>query len=85
MSGFWSLAFSWGKAFANWYWGGPDGLLSSLAVFVVMAHITGGMCIIHHKPFFTNYYLFDRLPCLCNQMRQLFKCRHKQSSYTLLL
>lgn len=51
MSDFWSLALSWGKAFANWYWGGPDGLLSSLAVFVVMAHITDGMCaIVDHRP-----------------------------------
>ena len=51
MSDFWSLALSWGKAFANWYWGGPDGLLSSLAVFVVMVHITDSMCmIVDHRP-----------------------------------
>lgn len=51
MSDFWSLALSWGKAFAIWYWGGLDGLLSSLAVFVVMAHITDGMClIVDHRP-----------------------------------
>lgn len=51
MSNFWSLALSWGKAFAIWYWGEPDGLLSSLAVFVVMAHITDGMCmIVDHRP-----------------------------------
>lgn len=52
MSEFWSIAFSGGKAFANWYWGEFDGLLSSLAVFVVMAHITNGMCaIIDRRPF----------------------------------
>ena len=51
MSDFWSLALSWGKAFAIWYWGGLDGLLPSLAVFVVMAHITDGMCmIVDHRP-----------------------------------
>lgn len=51
MSDFWSLVLSWGKAFAIWYWGEPDGLLSSLAVFVVMAHITDGMCmIVDHRP-----------------------------------
>lgn len=51
MSDFWSLALSWGKAFAIRYWGGLDGLLSSLAVFVVMAHITDGMClIVDHRP-----------------------------------
>lgn len=50
MSNFWSLALSWGKAFAIWYWGGPDGLLSSLVVFVVMAHFTDGMCtIVDHR------------------------------------
>lgn len=51
MSDFWNLALSWGKAFAIWYWGELDGLLSSLAVFVVMAHITDGMClIVDHRP-----------------------------------
>lgn len=51
MGEFWSLALSWGKAFANWYWGGLDDLLSSLVVFVVMAHITDGMCMmVDHRP-----------------------------------
>ncbi|MDE6589548.1 MAG: phage holin family protein [Oscillospiraceae bacterium] len=51
MRDFWSLALSWGKAFANWYWGGLDGLISSLAAFVLMAHITDGMCtIVDHRP-----------------------------------
>ena len=46
MNEFWSVALSGCKAFANWYWGGFDGLLSSLAVLVVIAHITDGMCVI---------------------------------------
>ncbi|RKI64553.1 holin [bacterium 1xD42-67] len=51
MSDFGNLVLSWGKAFADWYWGGGDSLLSSLAVFVVMAHITDGMCaIVDHRP-----------------------------------
>lgn len=51
MNEFWSLMLSLVKVFANWYWGGGDGLLASLAVFVVMAHITDGMCaIVDHRP-----------------------------------
>ena len=46
MSDLGNLVLSWGKAFADWYWGGGDGLLASLAVFVVMAHITAGKCAI---------------------------------------
>lgn len=44
MSGFWSVVLSGGRTFANWYWGGFDGLMSSLAVFVAVAHVTSGMC-----------------------------------------
>lgn len=51
MSDFLSLALSWGETFANWFWGGLDGQLSSLAVFVVMAYVTDGMCaIVDHRP-----------------------------------
>lgn len=51
MSDFGNLVLSWAKAFADWYWGGGDGLLASLAVFVVMAHITDGMCaIVDRRP-----------------------------------
>lgn len=46
MSEFWNVVYSVCKAIGNWYWGGFDGLLSSLAVFIVMAHITNGMCAI---------------------------------------
>lgn len=44
MSGFWSVVLSGCRTFVNWYWGGFDGLMSSLAVFVAMAHVTSGMC-----------------------------------------
>ena len=44
MSEFWSMVCAGCRAAANWYWGGFDGLMSSLAVFVAVAHITGGMC-----------------------------------------
>lgn len=51
MSEFWNVAYSACKAISNWYWGGFDGLLSSLAIFIVMVHITNGMCaIIDRKP-----------------------------------
>ena len=51
MNEFWNVTFSVCKAIGNWYWGGFDGLLSSLAVFIVMAHITNGMCaIIDRRP-----------------------------------
>ena len=51
MSEFWSVAYSVCKAIGNWYWGGFDPLLASLLTFIVVAHITNGMCaIIDHKP-----------------------------------
>lgn len=51
MSKFLSLAYSVCIAIGNWYWGGFDGLLSSLTVFIVMVHITNGMCaIIDRRP-----------------------------------
>ncbi|MBD5117568.1 MAG: phage holin family protein [Clostridiales bacterium] len=51
MSEFWSAAYSVCKVIGNWYWGGFDGLLSSLAVFIVIVHITNGMCaIIDRRP-----------------------------------
>lgn len=51
MSEFLSVALSGCKAIANWYWGEFDGLLSSLAALIVMAHITDGMCaIVDHRP-----------------------------------
>lgn len=46
MSGFWNTACSVCRAVGNWYWGGFDGSLSTLTVFIVMAHITNGMCAI---------------------------------------
>lgn len=51
MNKFWNMALLECKTIANWYWGGFDGFLSSLVVFVVMAHITDGMCaIVDHRP-----------------------------------
>ena len=44
MSGFWSVVLSGCRTFVNWYWGGFDGLMASLAVFVAVAHVTSGMC-----------------------------------------
>lgn len=44
MSGFWSVVLSECRTFVNWYWGGFDGLMSSLTVFVAVAHVTNGMC-----------------------------------------
>ena len=44
MSEFWSVVLSGCRTFVNWYWGGFDGLMSSLAVFVAVAHVTSGMC-----------------------------------------
>ena len=53
MSELWNVAYSVCKAIGNWYWGGFDGLLSSLVVFIVMAHITNGMCaIIDRRPIY---------------------------------
>lgn len=46
MNEFWNMAYSICKAFGYWYWGGFDSLLSSLTVFIVIAHITNGMCAI---------------------------------------
>lgn len=46
MSEFWSLVLSGGRTFVNWYWGGFDGLMASLIAFVVMAHVTDGMCAV---------------------------------------
>lgn len=51
MSEFWNMACSVCNVISNWYWGGFDGLLASLTVFIVIAHITNGMCaIIDRKP-----------------------------------
>ena len=51
MGEFWNVIYSVCKAIGSWYWGGFDGPLSSLAVFIVMAHITNGMCaIIDRRP-----------------------------------
>lgn len=44
MSGFWSVVLSGGQTFVNWYFGGFDGLMASLVAFVMVAHITDGMC-----------------------------------------
>lgn len=50
MNEFLSVVLSGCKTIANWYWGEFDGLMSSLAVLVMMAHITDGMCaIVDHK------------------------------------
>lgn len=46
MSEFWSVVLSGCRTFANWYWGGFDGLMASLVIFVVMAHVTDGMCAV---------------------------------------
>lgn len=46
MSEFWSVVCTGCRAAANWYWGGFDGLMVSLVVFVVMAHVTNGMCAV---------------------------------------
>jgi len=62
MDKFWSMALSGCKTIANWYWGGFDGLLSSLAVFVVMAQITDGMCAI-----------MDRRPISRAGIQEVFK------------
>lgn len=51
MSEFWNIAYSVCNAVSNWYWGGFDSLLASLLTFIVVTHITNGMCaIIDHKP-----------------------------------
>ena len=46
MNVFWSMVCAGCRAAANWYWGGSDGLMASLVVFVVMAHVTDGMCAV---------------------------------------
>ena len=51
MSEFWSMVCAGCRAAANWYWGGSDGLMASLVVFVVMAHVTDGMCaVVDRRP-----------------------------------
>lgn len=51
MSVFRSVVYWVCKIIGNWFLGGFDGLLSSLAMFIVMAHITNGMCaIVDRKP-----------------------------------
>lgn len=51
MSEFWNAVCSVCKTIGYWYWGEVDGLLISLAAFIVMAHITNGMCaIVDRKP-----------------------------------
>ena len=52
MSAFSSMVFSRCMAIANWYWGGFDGLLATLVVFVGTAHIADGMrAIVDRRPF----------------------------------
>ena len=63
MSGFWSVVLSGGRTFVNWYWGGFDGLMSSLAVFVAVAHVTSGMCAV-----------VDRRPIGRAVIQDIFKC-----------
>ena len=46
MNEFWSMVCTGCRAATNWYWGGFDGLMASLVVFVVMAHVTDGMCAV---------------------------------------
>ena len=62
MGDFWNMVFSVCKAIVDWYWGGFDGLLSSLAVFIVTVHITNGMCAI-----------FDRRPIGRAVVQDIFK------------
>lgn len=51
MSEFWSMVCAGCRAAANWYWGGFDGLMASLVVFVVMAHVTDCMCaVVDRRP-----------------------------------
>lgn len=46
MNVFWSMVCAGCRAATNWYWGGFDGLMASLVAFVVMAHVTDGMCAV---------------------------------------
>lgn len=46
MSEFWSMVCTGCGAAASWYWGGFDGPMASLVAFVVMAHVTDGMCAV---------------------------------------
>lgn len=48
MGEFWNMVGSECRAAANWYWGGFDGLMASLVVFVVMAQITDDMLSLIH-------------------------------------
>ena len=51
MNVFWSMVCAGCRAATNWYWGGFDGLMASLVVFVVMAHVTDGMCaVVDRRP-----------------------------------
>ena len=51
MNVFWSMVCAGCRAATNWYWGGFDGLLASLVVFVVMAHVTDGMsAVVDRRP-----------------------------------
>ena len=51
MNEFWSMVCAGCRAATNWYWGGFDGLMASLVVFVVMAHVTDGMCaVVDRRP-----------------------------------
>lgn len=46
MNEFLRVALSVCKTIVNWYWGEFDGLMSSLAALVVLAHVTDGICAI---------------------------------------
>ena len=51
MGEFWNMVGLECRAAANWYWGGFDGLMASLVVFVAMAHVTDGMCaVVDRRP-----------------------------------
>lgn len=62
MGEFWNEAYSVCKAIGKWYWGEFDGQLSSLAAFIVMVHITNGMCAI-----------IDRRPIGRTDLQNIFK------------
>ena len=62
MGEFWNMVGSECRAAANWYWGGFDGLMASLVVFVVMAQTTDDMCAV-----------VDRTPPGRATIREIFK------------